>query len=42
MLRTLWGEHQPTEGPTTTLSKGGRQELKVDYVLDNWINYKLS
>ena len=25
-VRTLWGEHQLTEGPTTALSKGGRKD----------------
>jgi hypothetical protein len=41
-VRTLWGEHRPTACPTTVLSKGGRKDWKVDYVLDNWNNYKLS
>ena len=39
---TFGEEHKLDVGPTTALSKGGRRELKVDSVLDNWNNYELS
>ena len=40
-VRNFKGGYMLAVGPTAALSKGGRRELKADYVLDNWDNYKL-